>query len=200
MPRVFKNKLMKCKTDSGIIHAAFTKSTERRMLLKDLATNSQNVIYNTFSLVNMKWLLILTLGKHIAYYSHSVHFTYDTPLCTRAFPSTRSVQALSLLHCSLPATDELLCQSPLFSSRQTLSASVQLYKRSTPFFYDAVLVGPEQNSAACMGVIVLDLLLLVGYFFPHKIDADCFDCFPSSVFASHQATHNDSLLSVVVLS
>lgn len=77
-----KNNLMKCKIDSGIIHAAFTKGTERRMLLKDLATNSQHVIYNTFSLVNMKWLLILTLGKHIAYYSHSVHFTYDTPLYT----------------------------------------------------------------------------------------------------------------------
>lgn len=101
------------------------------LLLKDLATNSRNVIYNTFSLVNMKQLLCFTLGKHIAYYSHSVHFTYDTRLCTPAF----------FFH---PGT---------FSTDKVQTASLQV----GCFLCDAVLARPEQMRSVLFGTFWLPL-------------------------------------------
>lgn len=122
------------------------------LLLKDLATNSRNVIYNTFSLVNMKQLLCFTLGKHIAYYSHSVHFTYDTRLCTPAFfsiqalsPQTKSKQrlcrsAVSFVTLSLHGLNRCVrfflelfgCHLVVVSSHEILRAALHPFTFVTP--------------------------------------------------------------------
>lgn len=90
---------------------------------------------------------------------------YDTRLCTQAFPSRH------FLHSHRRRAT--LSKSFVPHLKNTVEpASVQLYNRSAPFFYDVVLVRREQNSAAFMGLIGCYLFAISS----HEIGESCTDC------------------------
>lgn len=99
--------LMKCKADNGFIHALtdlfysahLHEHSEKLSSYSVVKISSNKLTKWSFTAHSALWLCsgyllyVFTLGKHIVYYSHSIHILY---ICMYTFllSSRKSVQAL----------------------------------------------------------------------------------------------------------